>query len=989
MGNGQALVATPIVGDANLASCFMAPQHWQLVKEILGEALEHEQGEDRATFVAEKCGHDTTLQHEVETYLNISDQKMEACAESMRDTLLSNAWSQPIGRRLGAYRIVEEIGRGGMGAVFLAARADGQFEKQVAIKLLKRGTDTDEIVRRFSAERRILAQLEHPGIARLLDAGTTEDGLPYFVMEYVAGVPITEFVRENHLSIRQRLELFLKVCAAVERAHRDHIVHRDIKPGNILVTSDGEPKLLDFGIAKLLEPGENSVEATATNQQRLTPTCASPEQARGERVTTASDIYALGALLYEMLTQRPPHQFSTTRPSPEELARVVCEDAPITPSAVVADREIQRQLQGDLDNIILHAMRKEQERRYRSVGGFAEDIRRYLNGRPVEARPSTTVYRVQRFLARNKSIGLPLAFTAIVLLALCGVLFFVSPKFYQANTVSSAQQTVAPIDAKSIAVLPFDTFDNGKDNSYFVDGMQDDILTDLAKVSDLKVISRRGVERYRGGAKDAREIGRSLGVARVLEGTVQRSGERVRVNVRLVDTRTNTQVWSEHYERTVKDLFALQSELAQSIVTQLQATLSPTEKAAIERQPTQNMEAYDLYLQARDLTSRSEMDWAKKKMGIDLLDQAVAKDPKFTLAYCLAAEANVFLYRYNDHTPERLNRAKVAAAKALELAPDLGESHLAQALYYYHGLRDYAAAERELDLAAATLGGKAEFLLPKQVVERRFGHWKDALRDGERALSLNPHDPGFAGVLIESYRALRMYSEGEKVANDTIAKVPADLADSLWGYQCDFALARGKLDDARAVVQAAPGQAAWKSSMFALIEFYGRNYAESSKILATISPEAKQPLDAVIEAQIQRLSGDPESAQSTFERARKIVEKEITRRPNDPNLLGYLAICYADLGQKEEALAAIQRAAALAPIAQDAVDGANWMGSLAEVYILTGDGEAALQQLAKVVKLPNGITYGDLRLNPEWDPIRNDPRFQEILAQALKPPTYN
>ena len=322
--------------------------------------------------------------------------------------------SQPIGRRLGAYRVAQEIGPrwDGRGK---PQRADGQFEKQVAIKLLKRGTDTDEIVRRFSAERQILAQLEHPCIARLLDAGTTEDGLPYFVMEYVAGVPITQFVQENHLSIRQRLELFLKVCAAVERAHRDHIVHRDIKPGNILVTSDGEPKLLDFGIAKLLEPGENTVEATATNQQRLTPTCASPEQARGERVTTASDIYALGALLYEMLTQRSPHQFSTTRPSPEELARVVCEQEPITPSAAVADREIQRQLQGDLDNIVFYAMRKEPQRRYPSVSGFAEDIRRYLNARPVQARPNTTtVYRVQRFLARNKSVGLPIALVTFI-----------------------------------------------------------------------------------------------------------------------------------------------------------------------------------------------------------------------------------------------------------------------------------------------------------------------------------------------------------------------------------------------------------------------------------------------------------------------------------------------------------------------------------------------------------------------------------------------
>ena len=966
----------------------MAPQHWQLVKEILGEALEHQQGEDRSTFVARKCGNDPMLQREVETYLNISDQKIEACAENMRDTVLNKMWSQPIGRRVGAYRIVQEIGHGGMGAVFLAARADGEFEKEVAIKVLKRGTDTDEIVRRFRAERQILARLEHPGIARLIDAGTTEDGLPYFVMEYVAGVPITRFVQEHRLSIRQRLELFLKVCSAVEQAHRDHIVHRDIKPGNILVTSDGEPKLLDFGIAKLLEPGENAVEATATNQQRLTPVCASPEQARGERVTIASDIYALGALLYEMLTQRPPHQFSTMRPSPGELARVICEEDVLPPSAVVADREVQHHLQGDLDNITLHAMRKEPDRRYRSVSGFAEDVIRHLHGQPVEARPSTTIYRVQRFLVRNKYFGLPLAVAAVVLLGSAGVVFLVSQRPPQPDAMS-LRQSAALIDGKSIAVLPFDTFDNEKGNRYFVDGMQDDILTDLAKVSDLKVISRSGVEHYRGAAKDAREIGRSLGVARVLEGSVQRSGERVRVNVRLVDTATNTQVWSEHYERTVNDLFALQSELAQSIVAQLQATLSPSEKAAIERQPTQDMEAYDLYLRGRDLTSQNGMDWAKKQAGIALLDQAVAKDPKFTLAYCLLAETNVLVYRYEDHTPERLARAKAAAAKALELAPDLAEAHLAQALYYYHGLRDYADAQRELDLAAPTLEGKTEFLVPKQVVERRFGHWKDALRDGEKAISLNPRDAAIAGVLIETYRALRMYSEGEKLANEMIAKTPRDLTDSLWAYKCDFALARGDLNEARAVVEGAPSQAKWKNSMFAMIEFYKRNYAEAAKILASQSPETKDAVDAVIEAGVLRLRGDAEGSRAGFERARGIVETKLTQRADDPNMFGFLAFCYAAEGKKQEALAAIKRAAALAPLAQDAVDGANWMGALAEVYVLTGDYGAALEQITKVVKLPNGLTYGDLLLGPDWDPVRKDPRFQQALAEALKPPVYD
>ena len=259
----------------------MAPQLWQEVKEILGEAFQREPGEARETFVAEACANNLTLRQQVQTYLNVSGEKIEACANNLRDTLLHNICSNRIGHRIGAYRIVREIGRGGMGTVFLAARADGEFEKEVAIKLLKRGTDTDEIVRRFRGERQILAKLEHPGIARLIDAGSTDDGLPYFVMEFVNGLPITDFVRERQLSISERLELFLKVCAAVERSHRDRIVHRDLKPTNILVTSEGEPKILDFGIAKLLQV-EEAPDATAGTQQRFTPTCVSPEQARGE-----------------------------------------------------------------------------------------------------------------------------------------------------------------------------------------------------------------------------------------------------------------------------------------------------------------------------------------------------------------------------------------------------------------------------------------------------------------------------------------------------------------------------------------------------------------------------------------------------------------------------------------------------------------------------------------------------------------------------------
>ncbi len=302
----------------------MTPARWQQVKEITADALEKTTAE-RPAFLATACAEDSALRREVESLLAAGGRKG---LESFADDL---AWSRAeerdarIGQNVGAYRIVRPIGRGGMGTVYLAERADREFKKQVALKILKRGTDTDEVLRRFRRERQILAQLAHPNIAHLLDAGTTADGLPYFAMEYVAGIPVTEFCQTNNLDLHARLQLFLTICGAVEFAHRNLIVHRDLKPANILVTADGEPKLLDFGIAKLLAPEAAEVELTMQERQRLTPAYASPEQVRGEPVTTVSDVYALGALLYELLTGQTPHRFATPRPTETELVRVIVE----------------------------------------------------------------------------------------------------------------------------------------------------------------------------------------------------------------------------------------------------------------------------------------------------------------------------------------------------------------------------------------------------------------------------------------------------------------------------------------------------------------------------------------------------------------------------------------------------------------------------------------------------------------------------------------
>ena len=394
----------------------MDPERWQHIKRVVGDALELEPAH-RTAFLQRACGDDTRMRAEVESLLEGSGERIESLADDLDSSLRPlGEETAGAGERLGQYEIIREVGRGGMGAVFLARRADEQFDKQVAIKILKRGTDTDEVLRRFRSERQILAQLEHPNIARLIDAGTTTDGLPYFVMEYVEGVPITDFCTARQLTVRERVELFLKVCAAVHFAHRNLIVHRDIKPANILVSADGEPKLLDFGIAKLVAPDAETMQLTLPDRQRLTPGYASPEQARGEAVTTTSDVYSLGALLYHLLSGQPPHRFSTPTPSATEIFQVIAEkEAPR--ASTVAPADAQRGLRGDLDNVLATALRKEPEHRYSGVTAFADDLRRYLEGRPVRARSATLGYRASKFVRRNK---LGVAAAALLFLSMLG-----------------------------------------------------------------------------------------------------------------------------------------------------------------------------------------------------------------------------------------------------------------------------------------------------------------------------------------------------------------------------------------------------------------------------------------------------------------------------------------------------------------------------------------------------------------------------------------
>ncbi len=731
------------------------PRRWDRLKIILGEALEQNSSAARIALVERRCGEDTDLLEEAESLLVEAEALLTERTDSFEDCAQNAAspfWQDGpprSGERVGAYVIVRELGRGGMGTVFLAERADGQFEKQVAIKILNRGADTAEILRRFRAERQILARLDHPNIARLLDAGTTDDGLPYFIMDYIVGAPVTRFAVAQTLSTRQRLELFLKICDAVEFAHRNLVVHRDIKPSNILANAEGEPKLLDFGIAKLLAKDEDASQLTTEAQQRLTPICASPEQAKGDPITVATDIYSLGALLYEMLSDQKPHRFSTARPTREELALVVGEQVPPPPSAVASDAETARHLRGDLDAVVLLAMRKEPGMRYATVADLAADVRRHLARKPVVARHPTLGYRAKCLVKRN---GSRLVTSAAVVIVLAGVLFAFWSRSQNAGEA-------AAITRKSIAVLPFENLSSDPDNAYFAEAIQDEILARLSKIADLKVISRTSTQKYKSAPDNLREIAKQLGVGNVLEGSVQKSGDAVRVNVQLINALNDAHLWGDVYERKLTDIFAVESDIAKTIADTLQAKLTGAEKQLIAAQPTTDLTAYELYLKGRSLWSKRGGENLRQAIGF--YEQAIARDPKYALAYAGLAEAYVLLPAYTATAPQdAYPTAKAAALKALQLDEKLAEAHTALGLLLCDGDLDMAGSISEFQRAIA--------LNPNYATAHHWygngpllalGRFEEAIAEGKRAIELDPLSPIINADLGKNLYNARRYDE--------------------------------------------------------------------------------------------------------------------------------------------------------------------------------------------------------------------------------------
>jgi TolB-like protein/Flp pilus assembly protein TadD len=574
-----------------------------------------------------------------------------------------------------------------------------------------------------------------------------------------------------------------------------------------------------------------------------------------------------------------------------------------------------------------------------------------------------------------------------VLLAVVAILIFQRVHLKVPTATSS-------IPEKSIAVLPFQNLSKDEENAFFTDGVQDEILTDLAKIADLKVISRTSVMQYKNTAsRNLPEIAQALKVAHVLEGSVQRSANRVRVSAQLIDARNDTHVWAEKYDRDLADVFGIQSEIAEKIADQLQAKLSPTEKSAMNERPTSDMVAYDLYLRAKELiyegryASREKENYFK---AVQLLDQAVARDPAFLFAYCQLAYAHDLIYFLNfDHTETRLALAETCVRAAVRLQPDAGETNLAQAIHFYWGYRNYDRALEELAKAERGLPNNARIFQFLGLIDRRQDRWDEAIRNLEHSVDLDPRNADTITDLGGAYSVLRRYGESIAISNRAAALQPrgaSQRALPAWiGVEADANMAplRATLNTIEAEGPASAADVADISFQAALRE---RDPAGAVRALANIPSEgyrkeADYPVPrAWHEGLLAKLRQDTPAAHAAFIPARAETEKLVRAQPGNAKPLSAFALIDAELGDKEKAIRESRTACDMLPPAKDAISGVLLASGLARIYALAGEKDLALEQLDIVSKRPCGPTYGELRLDPYWDSLRGDPRFEKTVA---------
>jgi len=611
--------------------------------------------------------------------------------------------------------------------------------------------------------------------------------------------------------------------------------------------------------------------------------------------------------------------------------------------------------------------------------------------RPGRRRPASAISVRPVTALRWPKAALAIAFlVAAVALVISSLIFFNRGR---PTSVARAVSALAAIPEKSIAVLPFENLSNDKENAYFADGVQDEILTGLSRVADLKVISRTSVMHYKAGLqRNLREVAADLGVAHVLEGTVQRADGRVRVNAQLIDARTDSHLWAERYDRDVADVFAIESELAGKIVAQLQAQISPSVKAAIEQKPTADLVAHDLYIRAKTLVATAVFSTPEQESlseAVRLLNQAIERDPAFALAYYQLVRAHDLLYfGGTDHTPARLTLADSAIQSLTRLRPDSGEAHLALANHLYLGYLDYDHAREELKLAQQSLPNDPLVFEILGYIDRRQGRWAESTKNLERAIELDPQNRGFLKQLADSYVCLRQYADAERVLDRVIALAPKD--SSMRAYRASIELEwhadpHPLSSTIRAIIAEDSREAQNIAELWLKVSLCERDFDGARRALAAL-PIAGCYYDTIpfprswCEGVAARMRGDTAAAHAAFAKTRAETAKLIADQPDYAEALCVLGMADAALGNKEDAIREGRRAVELTPVSKNAIAGPSLIECLALIDAWTGEKDLALHQLAVAVSTPGFLSYGELRLHPYWDPLRGDPRFEKIVA---------
>ena len=862
-----------------------------------------------------------------------------------------------------------ELGSGAMGVTYRAV--DKVLHRNVALKVVEIPTvagKSKAVRERFLREARAAAALKHPNVAGIFQFGASlENDRCYYAMELVEGETLEQLVRrEGPLPLELALEIGMQVTRALIGAAGQGLIHRDLKPGNIMLAhsdsaaAEMEVKVIDFGLAKIA----NALGETELTHGGFvgTPSFASPEQFSSRPADSRSDIYSLGVTLWYALTGEVPYPGKTID---EIRDRQQHTDLPLA-------QLIERKIPDPLIEVLQCTLALDPARRPRSA--------KELLGELEACRVAVTSPKGAGSPRSRRKLAL-FSGALIIAAAILSALPMLRPK---AIVLANAR-----VAEKSIAVLPFENLDKDEADAFFAAGVQDEILSDLAKIADLKVISRTSVMKYKSGTeRNLREIGRELGVAHVLEGSVQRVGDRLRVNAQLIDARTDTHLWGETYDRDSSDVFIIQSEIADQIARQLQAKISPQEKAAIAERPTSDLTAYAFYTQAKTLEN-AETNYEKR---VKLLREAIRLDPNFILAYCLLAKLQTDHYANGNFSSEADRIATGAQSKenidtALRLRPDRGEPHLALA-YNYFLLRNFSDVRPELNVALRLLPNDAQAMFLAARLDRHENRWEDALIKAHRAAALDPQSDFIVRWTSETYLLMRRYHDGEEFVRQARLK-NASRAELFDGCLARFKLAEGDLANARVL---SANQVKWSEGLETRFNaaFYSHDYGTALEIVATAQPDlmesafyGKSP-NTMAEAEVYRAQGNRAKAEEVFRFLRRELDEGTNPESTNEWYYQNAATLDARLGRKEEAIREARHAVDILPAAQDPITGPTMALTLARVYAWTGERDLAIEQLAILAGMPSNVSYGNLRFDPDWDSLRRDPRFDAIVAN-LKP----